>query len=110
MKDNILLVDSNRGIYAWHYLATEYPDIYVRGDKVISKLDNWLINNSDIMEGETIETVFNPDNENWMENVDYLTGGSYVLCLIDDDSQSVDIEQSEHGDIWAAYQSVYDYS
>lgn len=69
-----LLVDDHHGVYSYHVLAQQHP-LYVNdgpltGYKYID-LATWLSRRAD-MDGETLETVFHPDNEEWSENVEYL--------------------------------------
>jgi hypothetical protein len=94
-----LLVDCVHGINAWHNLASRYP-LYVqpKHNGPFETFETWLQNNSDIMEGATLQTVFHPDNEDYCENIEYMD--KLNLSVQNDSGSYWRIEQSE-GDIWA---------
>jgi hypothetical protein len=75
------LVDSANGIYAWYRLAKNYPLFDENGNR-------WYL-----------EKEFNPDNEEWAENVEWFSDRIFVSNQ--DTGYLWRIEQSEHGDIWA---------
>lgn len=90
----ILLVDSNAGIYAFRNLSCNFP-LFVNNDLSLS---GWLLTRADF--SDNINEVFNPDNIEWCENIEYLTT-TESLSVKDDRGMHWRIEQSEHGDIWA---------
>lgn len=77
----LFLVDSAHGIYAWHNLATRYPLFDENGNRL------------------NLEKEFHPDNEEWCENIEWFSQNVYVKNKETDSLWQV--EQSEHGDIWA---------
>jgi hypothetical protein len=96
-----LLVDCAHGVYAWHSLVTRYPLFVSDGPATKGKyvpFVEWLTARAD-MDGETIETVFHPDNEQSCENVEYCAYHN-ILAVRHDDGSFWRIEQVE-GDIWA---------
>ena len=96
-----LLVDNHAGVYSYHTLAQQYP-LYVT-DEVITgyryiDLATYLDRRAD-MEGETIQTVFHPENEEWCENVEYLQSHNILAVQADNgDYWTVD---AIDGDLWA---------
>ena len=96
-----LLVDNHAGVYSYHNLAQQYP-LYVT-DEVITgyryiDLATYLSRRAD-MEGETLETVFHPENEEWCENVEYLQSHNILAVQADNgDYWTVD---AIDGDLWA---------
>jgi hypothetical protein len=94
------LVNSQNGIYAWDVLLNNFK-VYVNDNKP-HELKNWLMNNSDKMDGETIKTLFHPDNEHYCENIEFLNCGAYYLSIIDKQGIHWTIDQID-GDIWAIH-------
>ena len=95
------LVSNQNGVYAYHVLAKNFP-LYVEFQSgVKTELDDFLLNNSDVMNDYyTKSTVFNPNDERgeWCENIEYLTHlGLYALS---DNNEYWHIESIE-GDIYA---------
>lgn len=94
----MLLVDSACGMYAWHRLAINYP-LFVNDGNGMESLTDWLFRRAD-MDGETIETVFNPDNEQSYETIEYLEFHNGLYVLNGESGEHWRVEQIE-GDIWA---------
>jgi len=99
-NDNAMehLVNSQHGVYAWDILLNNF-EIYVNDNKP-HEIKDWLMNNSDIMEGATIKTLFHPDNEHWCDNLDYLNNGSFFLTVMDKNGTHWTIDQFD-GDLYA---------
>ena len=96
----LLLVDSAHGVYAWDSLAKQYP-LYVqptfKGPYV--SFEKWLLNNSDVMDAAyTVKDVFNPDNADYCENIEYMD--KLNLSVLNGSGEYWRIEQVD-GDIWA---------
>ena len=73
MKNNgpmVLLVDSHHGIYTHKVLAETYPLFMAENGDHIPLLE-WMNSRADF-DGETLESVFDPDNEDWCENIEYI--------------------------------------
>src|SRR5574340_480436 len=94
------LVSSQNGVYCYHVLAKNFPLFvgFTGGKK--QELSDFLLNNSDVMGAAyTLETVFNPDNPGWCENIDYLERlGLFVQSAMDETFWRI---ESIEGDIWA---------
>jgi len=97
----ILLVGSATGIYAWHSLAARYPlfvsDGPITNNKYIP-LEDWIERRADMAE-ETVGTIFNPDNDCSLENIEYCAYHN-ILAVQNSDNAFWRIEQTD-GDIWA---------
>ena len=93
-----LLVSCEHGMYAWHSLVTRYTLFVSDGPEKYVPLHEWLAVRAD-MDGETLETVFHPDNEQSCENVESCAHYN-ILAVRHDDGSFWRIEQGD-GDIWA---------
>lgn len=93
----MLLVDSRHGVYTYDTLVKTYPLFMAEDDKYIPLLD-WMSSRADF-DGETPETVFHPDTENWSENVDCIEYRNQ-LCIKTNAGEYWQV-QSIDGDIWA---------
>ena len=80
MEDTqLILVDDHNGIYSWYELAIRY-----------------YLHDSEGKEITGLAKKFHPDNENWMDEVDYYdSNGLYV----ENDGKLWPVSQD--GDIWA---------
>ena len=89
MENRELLIESGHGVYAWDILLKTYK-LFIGKEKI--PFDAQYI--SSVIPGENMSTVFNPENENWCENVVYfedkglfvqLKNGSFAHIYQDED-------------------------
>ena len=93
-----LLVDGSAGVYAYSSLAKRYPLFIDSHTGRHTDLAEHLKNDAYIGE-ESIESVFDPDNEFYCENIDWLTCNN-TLCVKHDNGEYWRVESID-GDIFA---------
>ena len=97
------LVNCQHGVYNYHVLSTNYIDnlcVYL-GDGKYQLLSEFISNNLEYNE-ETIETIFNPENEGYCENIDHIER-SYPLHILNSDNGLYYRVECIEGDLWAIH-------
>jgi len=97
-----LLIDGVAGIYAYNELVSRYTvytyrDIPKEYEKLEDTLKREALNNPEEKPRE-IDTIFNPDNDEFIENIEDFTNNLYVS--IEGTFYSI---ESENGDIFATH-------
>ena len=96
------LVNCQHGVYNYQILLSNYSDnIYVLGPKgymLFTDFLNWCAD----YPNDTIDTIFNPDNEDYCENIDHIEWAYPLHILNSDDGLYYRVECIE-GDLWAIH-------
>lgn len=79
-EPTVILVDCCHGIYAAHNLLQRYGDRLYIDDYEPTPIEKWLKeDNESHSTNETIDSIFNPDNESYCDNIDWLFDRLLIL-------------------------------